>query len=317
MILANLHSSNDAQGMKGRIDFSAGAVQHIYQKTESGYLIFYSVRDYLVFYTIFSCVARMHTVRILGLCQMVDHIHVLVQTENLESLRRFVHHYTTWFSHTYNKQHHLSGPLFSQSFGFAAKVSSKDIRSAIAYLHNNPVERKMCSRPEHSRWNYLAYGYSRNPFSEPIRLDRASRPLRYALKTIGQLRSMNTPLTYTLLNRLFDILEKAEKQQLTDHIITIYNCIDYAAVAHYFGSYQNMVITVNTAKGGEYEMREELTGKSDLVYNKMSKYLLDNKIIRTVDELLFLDAESRAGLRLPLTYYTDATPRQAAKYLHL
>ena len=76
-------------------------------------------------------------------------------------------------------------------------------------------------------------------------------------------------------------------------------------------------MAVNTAKGGEYEMKEEFTGKSDLVYNKMSKYLLDNKIIGNVDDLLLLDAESRAGLMLPLTYYTDATPRQVAKYLHL
>lgn len=303
--------------MKGKIYFGAGAVQHIYQKTVGGYLLFYSVRDYLMFYTIFSCVARMHNVRIIGLCQMVDHIHVLVQADNLEELRWFVHHYTIWFSRTYNKQHNLSGSLFSRPFGFAAKTTSKDIRSAIAYLYNNPVERKMCSRPEQARWNYLPYGNSCNPFSEPIRLDKASRPMRYALKIISQLRSMDTPLSYTLLNRLFAGLEKQEQQQLTDHIITVYNCIDHAAAARYFGRYEDMVMAVNTAKGGEYEMKEDFTGKSDLVYSRMSKYLLDNKIIDNVDDLLSLDAESRAGLSLPLTYYTDATPRQAAKYLHL
>lgn len=303
--------------MKGKIYFGAGALQHIYQKTVGGYLLFYSVRDYLVFYTIFSCVARMHNVRIIGLCQMVDHIHVLVQADSLEDLSRFVHHYTVWFSQVYNKQHHLGAPLFSSPFGFAAKVTSKDIRSAIAYLYNNPVERKLCNRPELARWNYLPYGNSCNPFSEPVRLDKASRPLRYALKTIGQLRSMNAPLSYALLNRLFSRLEKREQQQLTDHIITVYNCIDHAAAARYFGSYEDMVLAVNTAKGGEYEMKEEFTGKSDLVYNKMSKYLLDNKIIENVDDLFQLDAESLAGLSLPLTYYTDATPRQAAKYLHL
>ncbi len=128
---------------------------------------------------------------------------------------------------------------------------------------------------------------------------------------------MNTPLSYTLLNRLFSRLEKREQQQLTDHIITVYNCIDHAAAARYFGRYEDMVMAVNTAKGGEYEMKKDFTGKSDLVYSRMSKYLLDNKIIDNVDDLLSLDAESRAGLSLPLTYYTDATPRQAAKYLHL
>ena len=303
--------------MKGKIYFGAGAVQHIYQKTVGGYLIFYSVRDYLVFYTIFTCVARMHKVRVLGLCQMVDHLHILVQVDDLEEMRRFVHHYTVWFSQVYNKQHYLSGSLFTGPFGFASKVSSKEIRSAIAYLYNNPVERRQCSRPEQSRWNYLAYGTSGYPFSEPIRRDKASRAMRSAMKTVAQLRSVNSPMSYTLLNRLFIALNPREQQQLVDYIITIYNCIDHVTTSSYFGGYDNMVVAVNTTKGSEFDMQEDYAGLSDLVYNQMSRYMLDNKIISNVDDLMQLDADSRFGLKLPLAYYTDATPRQIAKYLRL
>ncbi|MBR5035218.1 MAG: transposase [Bacteroidales bacterium] len=303
--------------MKGKIYFGAGAVQHIYQKTAGGFLIFYSVRDYLVFYTIFSCVARIHKVRVIGLCQMVDHLHVLVQTDDLEELRRFVHHYTTWFSQFYNKQHHQRGSLFSRPFGFASKTTSKEIRSAIAYLFNNPVERKQCVRPEQARWNYLAYGASSNPFSVSIKLVKASRSLRAALKTVKQLRLLNTPLSYTLLMRLFGKLSKDEQQQFIDYIISTYNSIDHAAASKYFDGYQNMVTAVNTTKGSEYEMQEEFAGVSDNVYNKISQYLMEQKIIGNVDDLLLLDIDSRNGLKLPLAYYTGATQRQLAKYLHL
>ena len=303
--------------MRGKISFGAGAVQHIYQKTVGGYLIFYSVRDYLVFYTIFSCVARKRNVQLLGLCQMVDHIHILAAADNLDELRSFVHDYSTWFSRCYNTQYHLSGSLFSRPFGFASKTTSKEIRSAIAYLYNNPVERKQCARPELARWNYLAYGQSCNPFSEPIRLDKASRPFRAALKTVQQLRSLNSPLSYTMLKRLFERLNKCEYRQLTDYIISAYNCIDHVAAARYYDGYQNMVMAVNTTKGSEYEMQEEFAGKSDNVYIKMSQYLIEHKIIGTVDDLLNLDADSRSGLKLPLAYYTGASHRQLAKYLRL
>ena len=303
--------------MKGKINFGAGSIQHVYQKTANGFLIFYSVRDYLVFYTIFSCVSRMHDVRVMGLCQMVDHLHVLVRADSLACLRSFVHHYTTWFSRMYNQQHHLGGSLFSRPFGFAAKTTSKEIRSAIAYLYNNPVERHQCTRPELSRWNFLAYGASNNPFSDPIRLDKASRPMRYAMKSVVQLRNMNSPLSYTLLGRLFDGLALREQQQLVVYIISTYNCIDHAATARHFGGYRDMVMAVNTTKGGEYDLKEEYAGVSDQVYKQISRYLLENNIISNVDEIMLLSEESRIGLKLPLAYYTDATPRQIVKYLRL
>ena len=120
-----------------------------------------------------------------------------------------------------------------------------------------------------------------------------------------------------MLNRLFTRLDNVEHQQLVDYIITVYNCIDHAAASHYFGGYKNMVIAVNTAKGGEYEMKEEFTGNSDIVYSKMSKYLLENRLMGNVDELLLLDVVRREALKKRLVCNTDATLRQAAKYLHL
>lgn len=44
--------------MRGRISFRQGAIQHIYQNTVDGVLIFYSVRDFLVFFTTFATVSR-------------------------------------------------------------------------------------------------------------------------------------------------------------------------------------------------------------------------------------------------------------------
>ena len=175
--------------MKGRLSFHLGAVQHVYQKHYCGYIIFYSVKDCLVFFTMFSITARRFGVRVLGLCIMVDHIHVLVDVPDRKLLGEFVRYYTSWFSREYNNWHGLRGQLFKRPFGVASKSGSKSIRSAIAYLYNNPVEKQLCDRPEQSMWNFLAHGASKNPFSEPLKLDRASAPMRRAVHMVKYLRS--------------------------------------------------------------------------------------------------------------------------------
>ena len=103
--------------MKGRVYFGTGAVQHVYQNTHNGFLIFYSVRDCLVFFTVFMTVARLYHVRILGLCLMPDHIHVLLIAQSRKELGRFVHHYTRWYARLWNERHGQSSaaplPTFS------------------------------------------------------------------------------------------------------------------------------------------------------------------------------------------------------------
>ncbi|MBQ7575524.1 MAG: transposase [Bacteroidales bacterium] len=303
--------------MKGRISFKPGAVQHIYQNTCCGFLIFYSIKDYLVFFTLFSTVARIHGIKILGLCLMPDHIHVLVMADNRAALSRFVHHYTTWFSQIYNIWYESKGPFFRSTYGFASKVSSKDIRSAIAYLLNNPVEKQLSKRPEEAQWNFLAYGESRHPFSDPLRLREASAPLRRAVREVTITRDADRPLGYSQLSLMAKDLRPGELKQLTDFIISKYNCIDYDTAAGYFGNYSDLVAGVNTAKGSEYDIREDFVSGSDLIYAKMTKFLIEKKLAGSVEEMLRLPPQKRIELLEPLDIYTGAGYRKVSKYLHL
>ena len=64
--------------------YQKGAVGHIFQRARSGFVVFYSVKDSLVFFTIFSLTAAKHRIRVLGLCLMYNHIHVLVEADDLD-----------------------------------------------------------------------------------------------------------------------------------------------------------------------------------------------------------------------------------------
>lgn len=82
--------------------FVAGELNHVYQRTLKGFNIFYDRYDYLLYYTVFSVLSRCYGLTVLGLCLMENHIHSLIQTENKDSLSRFMDHCSSVFVREYN-----------------------------------------------------------------------------------------------------------------------------------------------------------------------------------------------------------------------
>ena len=120
----------NAVDMKRR--FCAGGVLHVYQRTVSGFNIFYSLEDFLVFYTIIAIKARKFKINLLGLCLMIDHIHLLLTGGDISQISRFISEYTSLFVREFNSWTGRKGPLFESTFGSALKTETKKIRSAIA-----------------------------------------------------------------------------------------------------------------------------------------------------------------------------------------
>ena len=105
--------------------FYADEVMHIYQRTVSGFNIFYSAEDFLVFYTLVSVYARRYDIVLLGLCQMIDHIHLLGTSRNLESMSRFISAYTSQYVKEFNRRTGRTGKLFEKEYGSAIKKEIK------------------------------------------------------------------------------------------------------------------------------------------------------------------------------------------------
>lgn len=108
--------------------YQKGAVGHIFQRARSGFVVFYSVKDSLVFFTIFSLTAAKHRIRVLGLCLMYNHIHVLVEAEDHKTIARFMQELCSKFSKTYNIRHGLKGSLLS-TYGLSNKRGGKQART--------------------------------------------------------------------------------------------------------------------------------------------------------------------------------------------
>lgn len=292
-------------------------VNHTYQRTLSGFNIFYEVEDYLVYYTIFSTMAVRYGVDVYGLCMMIDHIHTLTVARSRTLFSRFMSNVTIQFVKEFNKAHRRAGPLFDENFGSAPKLGMKLLRTAIAYLFNNPVERLLCKLAQDYRWNFLAYAQSDHPFSDPIVLKDASRRFRRILKEVDGTRARNRHLTYAQLRRMFAGLDKKEKNQLIDYIIVRYNIIRYDLLTtQCYDGYENMVLAINSNAGSEYEINEHKWSRSDVEYRELYQYVHAHGF-KNAGDVIALDIDSKLSMMQDMMRQTKASRLQICKFLHL
>lgn len=290
---------------------------HVYQRTMHRFNIFYDIEDYLVYYTIFAVAARQYGVTVLGLCLMIDHVHMLLKTETKAALSEFVRQVTSMFAREQNEDIGRSGSLFQARFGSAPKKGLKLLRTAIAYLYNNPVERGLCRTVEEYRWNFLPYATSSHPFSKPIVISHASRALKRAVMEVDRAKSQDRHLRYAQLSRLMKKLDMSEKEQLTDHIVSVYNPIAYNAVISCYGNLSTMLTAVNSNTGSEFDIKEDRYRFSDMEYQHMMGVINEYTDIRPVRKVAVLDVDEKLRLFHLLQRKVSGTNLQIAKFLRL
>lgn len=297
--------------------FIEGEHLHVYQRTAKRHNIFYCDADYLVYFTIFCIWASRLKIHVLGLCMMIDHLHMLIQGRTKETASRFISTVTKIFMHEYNSAIGRCGSLFEKRFGSAPKEGRKKLVTAIVYIGNNPVEKKLCMKAEQHKWNFIAYVSSANPFSEKIKLSTASFRLRRSLKMVDWQHKQGIHLNYSLLRILFSDLNHKESSQLTDYIISKYNVIDKQSLIGIFGSYENMLKAIHSTTGSEYDIKEDFSTASDIVYQDITEFITKNLISDDIRRLTVLDLEEKIKVANRIKAHLGVPSWQICKFLHL
>ena len=291
---------------------------HLYQNTEEGHVIFYTMKDKLFFYTLLAILLRRYGIKLVAMSIMPDHYHLLVYAHDIQELRPFARDLNSIFAKEFNQSAGLSGKVFKVPMGFAAKKGIKERMSAINYVHNNPVVKKLDRSCSTSTWNFLAYSKSANPFSEKIHRNRCRTALRKSLCIVDSMVNNGQWLNYPTLDRIFDPLSKEEKAQLFDYIATKYHTIDYESAAAYFGGVDKMIASAEMNSGAEYEIQETFETRDDRPYLRMAATLLEEGICKKdVKEVLALNYGTRLDLLTLLRARSMASFRQMEKFLHL
>lgn len=235
-----------------------GGRHHVYNKGVDGNIIFYSVRDFTYYLTLFYHLARHYGISTWAFCIMPNHVHSNVSAPSYEHFTSFHRDLFSFFTREYNTEHSRKGRLFIPHFGYAPKIAAKKIRDNISYIVNNPVVGNLTRNIDGYKWDLMAYRNSDHPYSEPLTLKNASYALRMSLKKLRYYHDNSLPLTYARQGELLKGLESDEKTQLTDRIISMHNCLDYNAIAKmYGGDIRNAIIAINANSGNEHDIPED------------------------------------------------------------
>ena len=246
--------------MKGPVYrvYRDGFPHHVYSKGINGNVVFYAVEDRIFYLTLYACLARKYGITVRGFTIMPNHTHSDEEARREKVFRSFHDELNSKFTVGYNRQHNRQGPLLKAPFGFAAKTVGKKIRDNLCYIANNPVVGKVVSDVMSYRWSLLPYYNNDHPFSEKIVLSRSSRAVRRAVKLVNYFRSSELPLDYLRQELIMGSLNAEEREQITDRIISQYNCLDYNAMsAFYGGSFLRAVETFRANSGSEYDVPED------------------------------------------------------------
>lgn len=289
---------------------------HIYQRTINRFNIFYDLRDYLIYFTIFCIAAKRYGITTMELCLMIDHIHMLIKAASKKNLSEFISFVTSVFVREFNSSIGRKGSLFESRFGSAPKLTKKKLMSAIIYIGNNPVERKICIKGEDYRWNFLAYINSNHPFSKELILKESSYNLKKSIKEIDSLYRNEKHLNYKLLERLLKKLTIDERIQLTDYIICKYNVIDTKSVMSHFESYQELLTSLHSTTGSEYDIKEDQDCASDLIYRDMIK-IARKYYGEDIRKVIWASSEEKFQIAEVIRQQTSAQIWQIEKFLHL
>ena len=302
--------------MKKRRVYS-GRVHHICQQSIGGAVVFYTLSDYLVYFTIYCTVARRYGIPVLAVCPMADHTHNTVIAPDSVTLSKFVQQYTHLFSREWNVSRKRKGPLFRPRYMSSVKLGNKQVKTALNYNYNNPVERKMVEKAEDYRWNFLRYAREKNPYSAPAGKKTVSPRFRGITREIQRIFLGNGYLHYAQLDRWRKLLDEKSFQQLVDYAISLWNIIDYEELIHYYGSYETLLRSLHDNTGSEYDIKEERDPYSDDVYNECSIILLKEGVVTNLFEIPVLPENIKEEAMDILRRRTSARPRQIEKFLHM
>lgn len=290
---------------------------HVYQRSVKGFNLFYDLEDFIVFYTIVSVLSKVYGVVLMEMCMMVDHVYLLMVAESVDDLSSFVRHYTSVFVMESNQDIGRKGPLFHKSFGSAPKKGSKKIRSAIVYVGNNPVEKKLCVRAEEYRWNFLAYLNDDFPFSKPIPYEKRSRSLRRATKEVNNMKASNRYLTYAQVRRLLGGLSENERDFLTDYIITRYYSFDKQILLSFYDGVDELFHAMRASAGSDFDIKEVYYSGSDSLYMDMIDVVRRDCQIVPARSVVVLPLEQKMVVAQMLQKKTNASKIQLGKFLHI
>ena len=127
------------------------------------------IKEYLFLINKYS---KEFEINIIAYCIMNNHAHLLVYTEHLDKLAKFMQKVNLKYSHFYNQKEKRVGVLFRNRYKSEAIYNIKYLINCIKYIHMNPVKAEMVKNCEDYPFSsYSDYLYNQGISQSPIVLE--------------------------------------------------------------------------------------------------------------------------------------------------
>ena len=102
-----------------------------------------------------------YNIEIVAYCIMNNHAHILIKTEDIKELSKYMQRINIKYSMYYNKKYNRIGYVFRDRYKAQGIYTEEHLYNCIKYIFDNPVKAGMCSRPE--EYPYSNYKYVKRP----------------------------------------------------------------------------------------------------------------------------------------------------------
>ena len=137
--------------LKKRGDANNGA-HHAFPRGNSGMVIFRDNADRQVLLVLLKGVVEAYGWDLRAYCLMRNHFHLVVITTTAnfsDGMQRLLSAYVRYFNH----RHKRGGHLFKRPFKSEPIKDERQLATAVAYVHDNPVRAGICTDAGGYRWS--------------------------------------------------------------------------------------------------------------------------------------------------------------------
>ena len=87
-------------------------------------------------------------IKIVAYCIMNNHAHILIETDKINNLSKYMQWLNTIYAKYYNKKYSRVGYVFRDRYKSEGIYSEEHLYNCIKYIYDNPVKAGICNRPE-------------------------------------------------------------------------------------------------------------------------------------------------------------------------
>lgn len=119
--------------------------------------IFENAEDIKYYINIMYKLSEQHEIKIITYCIMNNHAHMLIETEKIKELSKYMQRLNTRYGKYYNKKYNRVGYVFRDRYKSEGIYSEEHLYNCIKYIYDNPVKAGICKKAE----EYLYSNYKR------------------------------------------------------------------------------------------------------------------------------------------------------------